>query len=312
MDLNTLSTAGKFFLTITAELVVLFIVISFFVGLIQQFVPEETVGRVLSRSLRGWRGNILGALFGALTPFCSCSTIPVLVGLLNGGAPFGSAMSFLIASPILNPVIIGLFLALLGMKVTVVYGAFSFATAVLTGALWERIGLAKEVKRVRVLGGKRAPKAGEGAKAGEEAATRPGIIRHKLESALTQAAGLFRQVLPYLVLGAAIGSFIYGWVPRELVVQLAGGNNPLAVPLAAIIGVPLYIRAETIIPISSVLIDKGMGLGTVIALVLGGAGASIPEVLLLNSIFRRRLVIVFVVTIFVAATMAGYLFNLLL
>lgn len=306
MDLNTLSTAGKFFLTITAELVVLFIVISFFVGLIQQFVPEETVGRVLSRSLRGWRGNILGALFGALTPFCSCSTIPVLVGLLNGGAPFGSAMSFLIASPILNPVIIGLFLALLGMKVTVVYGAFSFATAVLTGALWERIGLAKEVKRVRVLGGKRAPKAGE------EAATRPGLMRHRLESALTQAAGLFGQVLPYLVLGTAIGSFIYGWVPRELVVRLAGGINPLAVPLAAIIGVPLYIRAETIIPVSSVLIDKGMGLGTVIALVLGGAGASIPEVLLLNSIFRRRLVIAFVITIFVAATMAGYLFSLLL
>lgn len=306
VDLNTLSAAGRFFLTITGELVVLFIAISFFVGLIQQFIPDETVRRVLSGSLRGWGGNILGALFGALTPFCSCSTIPILVGLLNGGAPFGSAMSFLIASPILNPVIIGLLLALFGTKVTVVYGVFSFATAVVTGAIWECMGLAKEVKRVRVLGDKHMPTVDK------EVAAHAGLIRHKLGSALTQATGLFRQVLPYLILGAAIGSFIYGWVPRELVVRLAGGKNPLAVPAAAAIGVPMYIRAETIIPISSVLIDKGMSLGTVIALVLGGAGASIPEVLLLNAIFRKRLVTAFMITIFLAATMAGYLFNLLL
>ncbi|MCR4403644.1 MAG: permease [Firmicutes bacterium] len=312
MDLNTISTAGKFFLAITAELVVLFIAISFLVGLIQQLVPEETVGRILSRSLKGWRGNILGALFGALTPFCSCSTIPVLVGLLNGGAPFGSSMSFLIASPILNPVIIGLLLALLGLKVTTVYAVFSFMAAVVTGALWERMGLAREVKRVKILGGKRAQEQAEEAVAGEKAETCVGVIRRKLECALRQAAVLFRQVLPYLLIGAAIGSFIYGWVPRELVVRLAGEGNPLAVPIAAVIGVPLYIRAETVIPISSVLVDKGMSIGTVMALVLGGAGASIPEVLLLNAIFRKRLVVAFVITIFVVATVAGYLFNMLL
>ncbi|HHY33060.1 MAG TPA: hypothetical protein GX515_08635 [Firmicutes bacterium] len=194
----------------------------------------------------------------------------------------------------------------MGIKATTLYGAFSLVTAAFTGALWERLGLVKEVKRVRVLGGKHA------SVAREEAATRAELIRRKLGSAFTQAVGLFRQVLPYLILGAAVGSFIYGWVPRELVVRLAGGKNPLAVPIAAAIGVPLYIRAETIIPISSVLIDKGMSLGTVVALILGGAGASIPEVLLLNSIFRRRLVIAFVITIFSAATIAGYLFNWLL
>ena len=283
---------------------VLFVGISFLVVFLQKLLPQELIGRTLSGSRRGL-GNVLGAAFGALTPFCSCSTIPILVGLLNSGVPFGASMSFLIASPILNPAIIGLLLMLFGLEFTLVYFALAFASAVVTGALWERLGLARDVKRVRIVK--------ENCCASETSDFSPGLQNavQKAKEALLQATGLFLQVLPYLLVGALIGAFIYGWVPEELIVRLAGRSNALAVPIAAAIGVPMYIRAETMIPISSVLIKKGMSLGAVTALIIGGAGASIPEVLLLNAVFKRRLLIAFVVTVFLTATVTGYVVNLI-
>lgn len=122
---------------------------------------------------------------------------------------------------------------------------------------------------------------------------------------------LFRQVVPYLILGAGIGAFIYGFVPEDLIIAVAGPDNPLAIPVAAIIGVPMYIRAETIIPISAVLVEKGMGIGAVMALIIGGAGASIPEVTLIASIFEKRLVAAFVITVLGVAILAGVLFQFL-
>jgi uncharacterized membrane protein YraQ (UPF0718 family) len=133
----------------------------------------------------------------------------------------------------------------------------------------------------------------------------------RIRSAFSFAVSLFRQVLPYLLLGAGIGAFIYGFIPEGLIVSLAGPNNPLAIPVAAVIGVPMYIRAETIIPISAVLLEKGMGIGAVMALIIGGAGASIPEVTLLAAIFERRLVAAFVVTILTVAVLAGVVFQVL-
>jgi uncharacterized membrane protein YraQ (UPF0718 family) len=130
-------------------------------------------------------------------------------------------------------------------------------------------------------------------------------------SALGFSFGLFRQVLPYLLLGAAIGAFIYGFVPEDLIVLLAGPQNPLAIPVAAVIGIPMYIRAETIIPISAVLLEKGMGMGAVMALIIGGAGASIPEVTLLASIFKRRLVAAFVMIVLCVAIGTGVVLQLL-
>lgn len=147
---------------------------------------------------------------------------------------------------------------------------------------------------------------------GDFAGTAVNTTKAKFKRAGEMAWSLFRQVLPYLVLGAAIGAFIYGFVPEELVIRAAGPGNPFAIPVAALIGVPMYIRAETIIPISAVLIGKGMSMGAVMALVIGGAGASIPELIILSSIFRRKLVISFILTILAVAVFAGYFFNLIL
>lgn len=298
--INDLFTAGQFFLIITVELVVLFIGISFLVGLIREYVPEEKIRNVLTSKHRGV-GNIFGAIFGALTPFCSCSTIPILVGLLDVGVPFGIAYSFLIASPLLNPVIFFLLLALFGVVPTLIYTVITFSIAVISGILLERAGYGRYVKAVTLEKG--------GCCDDEDAGN--SVHKTRFSRALTFAFTLFRQVVPYLILGAAIGAFIYGFIPEELIVAVAGPDNPLAIPVAAVIGVPMYIRAETIIPISAVLVEKGMGIGAVMALIIGGAGASIPEVTLLASIFEKRLVAAFVITVLGVAILAGFLFQIL-
>ena len=305
-ELNNFATAGIYFLQIAGELIALFIGITFLVGLIQEYVPQDKIQHFLTRAPKGV-GNIIGAGFGALTPFCSCSTIPILVGLLETGVPFGICISFLVASPLLNPVIVGLLLALIGWKITVLYVIFTFIAAVLIGLMLERLGFAKSVKSVTVIGGHSND---------QIAVPLPGAgfwVNHgpRIRRALGFAWTLFKQIVLYLIIGAAIGALIYGFVPQDLIVRIAGPNNPLAVPIAAIIGVPMYIRAETIIPIGAVLIEKGMGVGAVVALIIGGAGMSIPEISLLAAIFKKNLVAVFVATIFVVATLAGFLANFL-
>lgn len=300
MDLPaTLITAGQFFVVIAGELILLFVGITFLVGLLQAYIPEERIRSVLAGKRQGV-GNVIGATFGALTPFCSCSTIPILLGLLEVGIPFGVCMSFLLASPLLNPIILSLLVALIGVVPTAVYAAVTFTAAVGIGWLLGRLGYGRYVKDVMVEG---RPEPCDCAVA----------VSHgtRIRSAFSFAVSLFRQVLPYLLLGAGIGAFIYGFIPEGLIVSLAGPNNPLAIPVAAVIGVPMYIRAETIIPISAVLLEKGMGIGAVMALIIGGAGASIPEVTLLAAIFERRLVAAFVVTILTVAVLAGVVFQVL-
>lgn len=283
---------------ITAELVLLFIGISFLVGLLHEYVPEEKMRTVLAGHGRG-TGHFIGAGFGALTPFCSCSTIPILVGLLDAGIPFGVCMSFLIASPLLNPVILSLLVALVGVVPTAVYAAITFLAAAGLGAFLGRRGYGRYVKDVMVE------------KDGECACTAESGNGPHFRRALAFSLSLFRHVLPYLLLGAGIGAFIYGFVPEDLIVTLAGPENPLAIPVAAVIGVPMYIRAETIIPISAVLLDKGMGIGAVMALIIGGAGASIPELSLLAAVFERKLVAVFAGVVLGVAVLTGAAFSLL-
>lgn len=299
-ELNNLITAGKYFLIITGELLALFLGISFLIALLQEFVSEETVKRFLTKPKK-WFGNILGAALGAATPFCSCSTIPILVGLLNGGAPFGASMSFLISSPLLNPVILILFLTMIGWKFTLLYGIIIFTFAVIIGAVWERMGLADTYKNVRIELGCCA----------KGVANVPLTKKEKVRRAGMQTWGLFIQVVPYLIIGAAIGSFIYGFVPEQLIIKVAGPGSPFAIPMAAVIGIPMYIRVETIIPIASVLLAKGMSLGALLALIIGGAGASIPELTLLASIFKPRLVVTFALTILAVAILTGCIFQIL-
>lgn len=304
--IENLISVGQTFLFLFGELFALFIIISFLVALLQIYVSKDRIKRILSRP-RKVTNAVLGAALGAVTPFCSCSTIPVLVGLFKSGAPFSGAIAFLLTSPILNPAILALLLVFFGAMPTVIYAVLTFTFAVVVGLLLDKLGFERYVKNVSVKGGSADDVSWE---------TLEGTFwqkqRKAMKFALKDAVGLFKGVFVWLLVGAGIGAFIYGFVPTELLENFAGADNLWAIPLAALVGIPMYIRVETMIPIAGILMDKGVSAGIVIALILGGAGASIPEVSLLNSIFKKPMVVTFVLCIFVVAVTTGFVFTLVL
>ncbi len=296
--MNTLIETIKYFIVITAELTVLFLGISTIVALILMYLPQEKIKNWMSG--KGILGNFLGVLMGSLTPFCACSTIPLTLGFLNLGIPFGAVMSFVIASPLLNPIIVAMMVAFMGLKVAVVYFLIVFIGAIIFGIILEKTGAGKLVKNVRLKGD------GQG---DEEV---PKAFKSKLRLSIDKAWGDFKGVLIYLLIGVGIGAVIYGYLPQDFVLKYAGPDNPFAIPIAAIIGVPLYIRVETAIPIGVSLMQKGMSIGTVIALIIGGAGMAIPEMSMMASIFKKKLVAAIILIIFLTAVIGGYVFNLIL
>ena len=299
--MNNFINTLQYFLIITAELTALFLGISMLVALTLQYIPQEKLRQWLSRG--GIWGNVLGAVVGTLTPFCACSTIPMTLGMLNAGAPFGPVMSFVISSPLLNPIIISMVWALMGYKACLLYFSVTFTGSIVFGLILEKTGGARYVKNVRIKAACCNGNQLDGAPSG---------FLGKMQVAFFSAWRDFRAVLVYLLIGVAIGAGIYGYIPQDLVARLAGPETPLAIPVAATIGIPLYIRAETAIPIGLALSQKGMSMGAVIALIIGGAGMAIPEMAMLASIFRTRLVASIVLVIWTTAVSAGYIFNALL
>ena len=289
----------EYFLLITAELTALFLGISALVALVLMYVPRAKMRAWLSK--RGLWGNFLGAVVGSLTPFCACSTIPMTLGMLNAGAPFGPVMSFVIASPLLNPIIISMVATLMGLKACLLYFSVTFSGSVIFGVILEKTGGARFVRNVRI----------KSACCENAAPVIPADFSGKLKSAFATAWGDFRAVLVYLLIGVGIGAGIYGYIPQEFVARIAGPHNPFAIPVAAIVGVPLYIRAETAIPIGLALAQKGMSMGAVIALIIGGAGMAIPEMAMLASIFKKRLVASIIAVIWATAVIGGYAFNMI-
>lgn len=301
--MNTLLETLRYFVLITVELIALFLLISALVEIILMYVPEEKIRKKLSGA--GIFGNIIAAGFGALTPFCACTTIPMTVGFLNAGVPFGSAISFLIASPLLNPIILGMLGAMVGIKAMAAYFVIAFSCSVLFGLLLERLGAQRYVKNVRL-------KPATCCAGGEVVDKRSLPFRGKVKAAFAGAWGSLRPIMGYLLIGVALGAGIYGYMPQDFVMKIAGPDNPFAIPVAAVLGIPLYIRAETAIPIGLALMGKGMSIGAVIALIIGGAGMAIPEMTMLACIFKNRLVAMIVLVIFLTAVVSGYLFNILL
>ena len=302
--MNTLIDTLRYFVLITIELIALFVFISALVKIILMYVPEEKIRRRLSGA--GVFGNIVAAGFGALTPFCACSTIPMTVGFLNAGVPFGSTMSFLIASPLLNPIILGMLGAMVGIKAMVAYFVIAFLCSILFGFLLEKIGAQKYVKNVRL-------KPASCCAGSHEVVDKHSLpFPSKLKVAFAGAWDSLRPIMGYLLVGVALGAGIYGYMPQDFVMKIAGPDNPFAIPVAAVLGIPLYIRAETAIPVGLALMGKGMSIGAVISLIIGGAGMAIPEMTMLASIFKKQLVAMIVLVIFLTAVVSGYLFNILL
>ncbi|WP_429043049.1 permease [Aeromonas veronii] len=351
--LTMLTDAAQMFLFLAVELSVLFLVISAGVSLIRQKIPDEKIQRMLGA--RYGKGYLLSALLGAVTPFCSCSTIPMLRGLLSAKAGFGPTLTFLFISPLLNPIIVGLMWATFGWKVTLLYAVIAASVSVMASMLLDRLGFERHVidpkeatpscgsdcgpatrattqtncsdnqrgtiRAIKQLKGTACcpapqPEMAEQATLpccgdGTAALTRAPLLPTAWVKARIDAWQQFKTVLPFLLLGVLIGSFIYGFIPAEWIAAHAGADNPLAIPFSAIVGIPLYIRAEAVIPLASVLLGKGMGMGAVMALIIGSAGASLTEVILLKSMFRTPMIAAFLTVILGMAILMGYLTQLL-
>ena len=298
---TSVQDAAGMFLFLATELTLLFLLISYGVGVLQEYIPPAKIQAILSA--RKGKGYIVAALMGAITPFCSCSTIPFLKGLLRARAGFGPMLTFLFSSPLLNPVIIGLFAITFGIKVTLVYFLIALMVSVAAGIVLDMLGFEKHVKEEAYV----AP-AAAGCAASCSGSTAP--AESKWVRIWKSTWKDFKGVLPYLLIGIAIGSIIYGFMPTDLVSAYAGQDSLLSIPIAAIIGIPLYIRAEAVIPLSAALVAKGMSLGAVMALIIGSAGASLTEVILLRSIFKMPMIIAFLVVILTMAVSAGFLYAL--
>ncbi len=339
--LKMLEEALGMFAFLAVELTILFLAISYIVGILQEFITPAKVQSILSS--RKGKGYVIAALLGAITPFCSCSTIPFLKGLLRARAGFGPMMVFLFSSPLLNPVIIGLFVVTFGVQVALFYFSIALIVSVTAGFVLEKLGFERYVRAEAYQDagstGDCATSCGEptSAGAGFGAATvavpetssaccdatpatnsacgnssKPKAAEPNRWTRIWQATWKdFKQVRPYLLLGITLGSFIYGFIPTDLIAQYAGEGYWYAIPIAAVIGIPLYIRAEAVIPLSAALVKKGMALGSVMALIIGSAGASLTEVILLKAIFKNQMIAAFLVVILGMAISAGYLYSVI-
>ncbi|MDD7803997.1 MAG: permease [Endozoicomonas sp. (ex Botrylloides leachii)] len=296
--IEMVKNAVHMFFFLATELIVLFIGLSYLVGILQEYIPPEKIQRILA-SKKG-KGFIIAAFLGAITPFCSCSTIPFLKGLLRARAGFGPMMVFLFSSPLLNPIIIVLFFVTLGGKVALFYFIMALGVSVIAGYTLEKLGFDKHIK----------PEAYEVQKsscASSCSAKKEPV--NKWQRIWNTTWDDFKSVFPYLLVGVTLGSVIYGFVPTDFVARYAGKDNLFAIPIAAVIGIPLYIRAEAVIPLSAALVSKGMGLGAVMALIIGSAGASLTEVILLKSIFKNKMIAAFLFVVLTMAVASGYLYN---
>lgn len=282
----------KSFLSIALELTVLFVGISFLINVLQGYIPYEKMEKMMERS-HPLVSALIALVFAFVTPFCSCSTIPVVVNLLNKKVRFGTVMIFLFASPVLDPTILTLMTATLGWKVAIVYTLLTSILSVGIGFSLEKLGFENQVKNVIMTGFKDPNK------------------KLDWKGALLETLQLMKTVYPFLLIGAAIGAVIHGLVPTDWITTYMGSDDWWLVPIAAIIGIPLYIRLSTMIPISQVMILKGMALGPVMALMISSAGASLPELTLLNSIFRKKLVAAFIASVMLMSTLSGFLFYLI-
>lgn len=296
--MNTLVVTIKYFLTIMGELAALFIGISTVIALALMSIPQDKIKNgMLGKGL--W-GNVMGVLFGAVTPFCACSTVPMTLGFLQAGVPFGTVMSFVISSPLMDPLVFSLLVAFMGWKVALGFFILTSAFAIFFGVILEKLGWSDQVKNVRLKN------------VGPETDSAfPLEFKGRLKEAFLNAWRDFKSVFIYMIIGVGIGAAIYGYLPEDLLARVAGANHPLTVVIVALIGMPLYLRVESAIPIGLALMNKGASLGAVIALIISGAGIAIPELTMLAGIFKKKIIVAFIFIVFISAVLSGLIFNLL-
>ncbi len=297
---SRLGDALNFFIYDTIKIFLLLSVIIFVVSIIRSYFPPERTKRILSHK-REFIGNILAALLGIVTPFCSCSAVPLFIGFVEAGVPLGVTFSFLISSPMVNEVAVVLLWGLFGWKIAAIYMGTGLLVAIMAGFIIGKLKLEKWVEEYVYK-----IKTGQG----QEVFGQP--FNERLQYAKWNTADILKRVWVFVILAIGIGGFIHGYVPQDFLVKYAGPQNPFAVPVAVALGVPLYSNAAGVIPIVYALMEKGLSTGTVLAFMMAVTALSLPEMIILRKVLKVPLLAVFAGIMTVTITIVGYLFNAIL
>ncbi len=301
-DRSRLGSGVHFFFYDTVKIGLLLTGIIFLVTVLRSFMSVERT-RALLGGRREGLGNVLAAGLGVITPFCSCSAVPAFIGFVAAGVPIGVTMSFLIASPMVNEVAIALLLGLFGIGPTLLYIGAGLTVAIVGGLVLGRLHAERWVEpfvfetrlRGRLIDSTLALSWDDRIRMGVE-----------------EVGSILRKIWPYLLVGIGLGAAIHGWAPEDLFARYAGAGNPFAVPVAVLIGVPLYSNAAGILPLVEALHDKGLPMGTLLAFMMAVVALSLPEMILLRRVIKPRLIATFVAVVAVGILAVGYLFNAVL
>ena len=293
---SALASALDFFIYDTAKIFALLVVIVFAIAFLRSFFPPERTKRALEK-VPAFFGNVLAALLGIVTPFCSCSAVPLFIGFIEAGIPLGVTFSFLVSSPMVNEVALIMLWGLFGWKIALLYIASGVVVAILSGAVMGALRLEGWVEDdVYKL------------KAGDSADIRM-TIKDRIEYAWGYVGEILGKVWPYVLVGIAIGGFMHGYAPADFLAKYAGPGAWYAVPLAVAVGIPLYSNAAGVIPIVSVLMEKGMAMGTALSFMMAVTALSLPEAIILRKVLKPKLLATYFGVVALGIMLTGYLFN---
>jgi uncharacterized membrane protein YraQ (UPF0718 family) len=294
------ASAVNFFIFDTTKIFVLLSVIIFAVSIIRSYLPPEKIRAVLAHKNK-FIGNVLASLLGIITPFCSCSAIPLFLGFVQAGVPLGTTFSFLVASPMINEVALVMLLGLFGWKIAIIYIVSGLVIAILSGTIIGKMKMENLVEpfvyQNTINGNVDLPNMSR---------------KERIVYAKDYTLDILKKVWPYVLIGIGVGAWIHGYVPADFLAQYAGSGKWYAVPLAVLIGIPLYSNAAGVIPLVSALTEKGVSMGTTLAFMMSVTALSLPEFMILKKVMKIRLILIFAGIVGIGIMFTGFLFNWIL
>ena len=288
----------QFFIYDVIKITILLCTLIFMISYLQSYFPPERTKKIIGR-FHGIGANTVAAILGTVTPFCSCSSIPLFLGFTSAGLPLGVTFSFLISSPMVDLGSLVLLTSIFGLKVASIYVVVGLAIAIIGGTIIEKLHMEKYVESFLVNTGS------------IDLESEELTFTERLNFAKEQVSDTFRRVFPYILIGVGIGAGIHNWIPQEWIVKLLGQGNPLAVPLATLIGIPIYADIFGTIPIAEALLTKGAQLGVVLAFMMGVTTLSLPSLIMLSKAVKPKLLALFIGICTVGIIIVGYFFNLI-
>jgi uncharacterized membrane protein YraQ (UPF0718 family) len=301
---NAIGESLHFFVYDLLKISFLVIFVISLMGVVNSYFPVDRVRSFLeNKKLYGFE-HLLASILGAITPFCSCSSIPLFIGFLKGGIPLGVTLSFLITSPLVNEIAIILFLGIFGPKITLIYALSGIFLGTIVGIILSRLGLEKYLEDWV------QKQLGDRVKGHELNDCRK--FNDRIPEIRQEAIDTFKRIFPYIIAGIAIGALIHGFIPTNYFEGYMGKENPFAVPISVFLAIPMYSNASGVIPVIQSLVSKGIPIGTALAFMMAVIGLSLPEALLLKKVMKIRLVGIYFTSVGVSIILMGYLFNIIL